>query len=127
MGNERKALGRIGTFMWAVTAGGAVGFAVWRGWTGCAGWLIGAAVSAMNFRWLKQMAQGLGTAEAKPRKAVILGMRWILLGGGLYVILKFTAISVPGALAGLFVSAAAVMLEILFEVVMYARTGTLDH
>jgi hypothetical protein len=127
MGNERRALRRIDRLMWVVAAAGAIGFTTWRGWMGGAGWLIGAAISAVNFRWIKQLAQALGGAEAKPRKALFLGMRWILLGGFLYVILKFTAISMPAALAGLFVSVTAAMLEIVFEIVMYARTGTLDH
>ena len=53
-------------------------------------------------------------------------MRYILLGGGAYVILKYSAISLPAALAGLFVSVAAVIAEILFELA-YARNGTVDH
>jgi hypothetical protein len=127
MGSERLALARIGKLMWAIAAGGAIGLTVWRGWTWSAGWLIGSAVSALNFRWMKQMADGLGRQAAKPRKAVFLGMRYLLLGGGLYVILKFTAISLPATLAGLFLLVAAVMLEILFELAMYARNGTVDH
>ena len=53
-------------------------------------------------------------------------MRYVLLGGGAYVILKYSAISLPAALAGLFVSVAAVIVEILFELA-YARNGTVDH
>jgi hypothetical protein len=127
MANERRALVRIGKLMWVIAAGGAIGLTVWRGWTWSAGWLIGSALSALNFRWMKQMADGLGREGAKPSKAVFLGMRYLLLGGGLYVILKFTSISVPAALAGLFLLVAAVLLEILFELVMYARNGIVDH
>ena len=58
--------------------------------------------------------------EAKDRKAVLLGLRYVLLGGGAYVILKYTAISLPAALAGLFIPAAAVIVEILIQLV-YAR------
>ena len=89
-------------------------------------WLIGSAVSALNFRWLKQLTQALGSGTAKPRTAVFLGMRYLLLGGGAYVILKYSAISLPAALSGLFVSVAAVVLEILLELA-YARNGTVDH
>src|ERR1019366_7830493 len=91
-----------------------------------AGWVIGPVVSALNFRWLKQLVLAIGGEAAKPRQAVFLGMRYVLLGGGAYVILKFSAISLPAALSGLFVSVAAVIVEIILELA-YARNGTVDH
>ena len=121
-----RAVVRIWKLIWTIGAGGAVVLVAWRGWWWGAGWLIGTAVSALNFRWLKQLVDGIGGQAAKPRKAVFLGMRYLLLGGGAYVILRFSAISLPAALSGLFVSVAAVIIEILFELV-YARNGTVDH
>ena len=121
-----RAVARIWKLIWAIGAGGAFALVAWRGWWWGAGWLIGTAVSALNFRWLKQLVDGIGGAAAKPRKAVFLGMRYVLLGGGAYVILRFSAISLPAALSGLFVSVAAVILEILLELA-YARNGTVDH
>ena len=121
-----RGIARIWKAMWVVAAGGAIGLFAWRGWTWSAGWLFGSAVSALNFRWLKRLTSALGATTAKPRTAVFLGMRYLLLGGGAYVILKYSPISLPAALAGLFVSVAAVVIEILFELV-YARNGTVDH
>jgi|ERR1039458_2748129 hypothetical protein len=126
MESDRLAVARIGKLMWAMAAGGALGLGAWRGWTWSAGWLLGSAISALNFRWLRQLTEGIGSPTAKPRKAVFLGLRWILMGGGLYVILEYSVISLRAALAGLFVSVAAVIFEILFEL-MYARNGTVDH
>ena len=120
------AVARIWKIIWAMAAFGAIALMLWRGWTWSAGWLLGSAVSALNFRWLKQLADSLGGAAAKPRKAVFLGLRYAFLGGGAYVILKYSAISLPAALSGLFVSVAAVILEILFELA-YARNGTVHH
>jgi hypothetical protein len=121
------AVARIWKIIWAMGACGAVILTLWRGWTWGAGWLLGTAVSALNFRWLKQLADSLGSSTAaKPRKAVFLGLRYVFLGGGAYVILKYSAISLPAALSGLFVSVAAVILEILFELA-YARNGTVHH
>ena len=120
------SVARIWKLIWVLGAGGALALLLWRGWTWSAGWLLGTAVSALNFRWLKQLADALGGAAAKPRKAVFLGLRYVFLGGGAYVILKYSAISLPAALSGLFVSVAAVILEIIFELV-YARNGTLHH
>ena len=121
-----RAVARIWKLMWAIGAGGAAVLVVWRGWAWGAGWVIGTAASALNFRWLKQMVEAIGGEAAKPRKAVFLGLRYLLLGGGAYVILKFSAISLPAALSGLFVSVAAVLVEILLELA-YARNGTVDH
>jgi hypothetical protein len=121
-----RGIERIWKVMWVVAGCGAIALLVWRGWTWSAGWLIGSAVSALNFRWLKQLTDALGEGEAKPRKAVFLGMRYLLLGGGSYVILKYSSISLPAALSGLFVSVAAVIVEVVFQLI-YARNGTVDH
>jgi ATP synthase I chain len=121
-----RAVARIWKLMWALAAGGAIVFLVWRGWQWAVGWILGTAVSALNFRWLKQLTEAIGAEAAKPRKAVFLGMRYVILGGCAYVILKYSAISLPAALSGLFVSVAAVIVEILLELA-YARNGTVDH
>ena len=121
-----RAVARIWKLMWAIGAGGALALVVWRGWWWAAGWALGTAVSALNFRWLKQLTDAIGGTAAKQRKAVFLGLRYVLLGGGAYVILRFSAISLPAALSGLFVSVAAVIIEIILELA-YARNGTVDH
>src|ERR1043166_1403873 len=115
-----RAMERMGRAIFALTAGGAVGLLLWRGWSWSAGWLLGCAASILSFYWLKRVTDALGRSHAKPRRAVILGLRYLLLGGAGYVLLKYTAISLPAALAGLFVPAAAVIVEILIEL-FYAR------
>ena len=85
--------------------------------------IVGAGIAGLA---AAQVADALGGPAAKPRKAVFLGLRYAFLGGGAYVILKFSAISLSAALSGLFVSIAAVVLEIIFELA-YARNGTLHH
>ena len=121
-----RAVMRIWKLMWAMAAGGATLLLIWRGWPWSVGWILGTAVSALNFRWLKQLTEAIGGEAAKPRKAVFLGMRYVILGGCAYVILKYSAISLTAALSGLFVSVAAVIVEILLELA-YARNGTVDH
>ena len=95
------------------------------GLPGAIGFLLGAGASYLNFRWLKRLVDSLGATAVsgrppRARVAVFLGLRYLLLGAGAYVILKSSAVSLPAALAGLFVSVAAVVLEIVFELV-YAR------
>jgi hypothetical protein len=96
--------------------------AIWitRGWAWAAGFALGAAAAWVNFRWMKQLVDALGGKRPRARLAVLLGLRYLLLGAGAYAILRYSAISLPAALAGLFVPAAAVIIEILFQLT-YAR------
>ncbi len=97
-------------------AGAAAGLVHW-GWRVAAGFLVGAGASWWNFRKLNALAESLGSADARGRwenEAWIL-IRLLALVLGAFVILRFTQISIYGAFAGLFVSAAAVILEGIFE------------
>jgi len=120
-----RALVRVQFLMIFLGGSGSIAAAVYGGWRWAAGYLLGATASYVNFRWIKQLVNSLGArSEGKPprkRVAVMLGLRYLLLAGGGYVILNFTALSLVAALIGLFVAVAAVILEILFELV-YART-----
>ena len=117
-----RALDRIRKAMFAIAAGGAILAYAWNGWTWVTGFLLGAVASFINFRWMKQMVDKLGSVRpVRTRVAILAGLRYLLLGGGAYVILKYSFVSQRAALAGLFVSVAAVIVEILFELV-YART-----
>ena len=118
--NPETAKERMGKLMFVLAGAGALALLPWRGWTWSLGWLLGCTASMLNFRWLRRVTDALGSGDANERKAVLLGLRYLLLGGGAYVILKYTAISLPAALAGLFVPVAAVIMEILLELV-YAR------
>jgi hypothetical protein len=116
------ALGRIDRMMVVLGAVGVAGAAVWRGWAWGAGFALGAAASWLSFRWIKRFVYAIGgSGPTKKRVAVLAGLRYLLLGGGAYVILHYSRISLPAALAGLFVSAGAVIVEIIFQLV-YART-----
>jgi hypothetical protein len=121
---ERTA-GRILRLTLILTAVGTAIYFVIGGWQGGCGFLLGGLISYLNFGWLKRTVDALGGAPGgKPprtRTIVILGLRYLLLGGGAYAILKFSEISLNAALVGLFAPAAAVILEILIELI-YART-----
>jgi hypothetical protein len=51
-----------------------------------------------------------------------MGLRYLLLAAGAYAIVNFTSLSLPAALMGLFVPVAAVILEIVFELI-YASSS----
>jgi hypothetical protein len=115
------ALTRIGKAMIAIAAAGLMLAWAWRGWRYGAGFALGAAASWLNFRWLKQIVEPLGSSRpTKKRVAVLAGLRYALLGGGAYVILRYSSVSLTAAMVGLFVAVAAVIVEICFELV-YAR------
>jgi hypothetical protein len=118
-------VGRILRLTLALTVLGSAVYFAKSGWRGGCGFLLGGLISYVNFRWLKRTVYALGeTAGGKPpraRVAVFLGLRYLLLGGGAYAILKFSEISLKAALVGLFVPTAAVILEILIELI-YAGT-----
>jgi len=116
-----RAVARITKVIFALAAAGVIAALLWRGLAWGTGFALGSLVSWLNFRWLKQLVYTLGSERARPRRAVKLGFRYLLLGSGAYVILKYSSVSQSAALAGLFVSVAAVIVEILFELV-YAGT-----
>jgi hypothetical protein len=110
-----RALTRIRKLIAALGLGGTAAAFVWRGWPAGGGFALGAAISWLNFRWLHQIVDALAGKGVRKRLAAIAGLRYLLLGGLAYVILRFSKISRPAALSGLFVTAAAVIVEIIFE------------
>jgi hypothetical protein len=116
---------RIQRLTFTLTLFGAAVYFAKAGWRGGCGFLLGGLIAYLNFHWIKRTVYALGEAAGgKPpraRVAVFLGLRYLLLGGGAYAILRFSEISLNAALVGLFVPAAAVILEILIELI-YART-----
>lgn len=107
-----------------IVCGAAVWFGI-GGWRGGGGFLLGGLASYLSFRGLKRTVYSLGKAPGeKPPQAsvaVLLGLRYLLLGAGAYAIVRFSEISLTAALVGLFAPAAAVVIEILVELI-YAGT-----
>jgi hypothetical protein len=117
-----RTVARMMQTMLLVAAIGSV-VALWRGWTYCMGFALGAAISWVNFRWLKGFVAGLG-AGAKPTGFMLFFvLRYLLLAGAAYVILKYSKLSLPAMFAGLFVALAAAIIQVFIQ---YARRN-LDH
>ena len=115
-----RALARISRSILVLSLAGAATLLVFGGWRWSVGFAAGATASWLNFRWLKQLVDALGGRRPRGRLALFLCARYPLLGLGAYAILSYSEISLPAALAGLFVPVAAVLFEILFELI-YAR------
>jgi hypothetical protein len=116
-----RAIWRIRLTITVLSVGGSLAALMWGGVAAGAGFAVGAAVSSLNFRWLHHVVDTIGgKRRARARTAVLAGLRYLLLGAGLYVIVRFFRINVLAGLLGLFVSVAAVILEMLYQLV-YAR------
>ena len=115
-----RASGRIGHIMIVVGVLGTCGALALGGWKTGGGFLLGALISGLNYRWLHKLVESLGAGGTPRNRSVILGFRYLILGGGAYVILKLSPISLTAVLAGLFVLTAAIFVEVIFEFV-YAR------
>lgn len=108
---------RIGRILMVVAGLGTLGALALGGWKTGAGFLLGAAISGLNYHWLHKLVEGLGAGGRPRSRSVILGFRYLILGGGAYVILRLSPISLKAVLAGLFVLTAAIFIEAIFELV----------
>ena len=119
---------------WMTLAFGLAGalfvFVRW-GWRPAAGVALGAALAWLNFRWLKQGVSALvrlSTAQAGSEHARVpvsvyakLFGRFALLLVVVYVILSRSWLPVAAVLGGLFAVVAAVMIELMWELVRTRR------
>jgi len=106
------------------------------GWRPAAGVALGAALAWLNFRWLKQGVTALvklSTAQANSEHARVpmsvyakFFGRFALLLVVVYVILSRSWLPVAAVLGGLFAVVAAVMIELMWELVR-GRRGTETH
>ena len=116
-----RAAARIGRIIALIAIAGSLVALVLAGWRGAAGFLLGSAVSALNFRWLRRLVDSLGSPNPPRRRSVVLAFRYLLLGGAAYAILRFTSINVAGVWAGVVVLTAAVIIESIIEIVYASR------
>ena len=132
MASEAFGSATLRRIEWLTLALGAAGSvaAGWRwGWRGAVGLAIGAILSWLNFRWLKGSVLAFGRAATaageneqtarvpKSAYAKFFG-RFALLLVAVYVILTRSVFPAVALLAGLFASAAAVVLGILWELAL---------
>lgn len=95
---------------------GAAYLAARRGLQTGASFLIGAAVSYLSFwRW-QRLVDAIGPGH-KPRSRWSFVIGLIALVALAWVIIKFLRLNIAAAASGLLVSAAAVILEIIYELI----------
>jgi hypothetical protein len=121
---------RLNISMGVLLAAGLLTFLSFRYWAMLLGFLGGGAIAFINFRILKRTIAAIGEviAQGKPtpsarQQTFKFVLRYALLGAALYVIFRGSAISVYGLFMGLFVPAAAVVIEAGYELYLALRRG----
>ena len=117
-----RALRRIRLLALCISIGGAAGVLALSGGRPAVGFLLGAALSALNFQALTMFAGWLG-ATTKPRTAaaVSIALRYAVIGCALYVILKLLGFAPLPVLAGLLAPFGATILEVFYELIFCAN------
>jgi hypothetical protein len=101
-------LGAIGTLALLSLEGSRSGLA----------FLLGTALSIVNFQGLEMLANALGgTKKPGLLAGLFIGLRYILLGIALYVIVRILGFAAVPVLAGLLAPFGAALLEILYELI----------
>ncbi len=113
-----RALRRVQIFAVAVGLAGALAFLAVQGLRPATGFLMGAALSVLNFRGLAMLAGAIGGSKRPGAiAAVLIALRYLLIGGAIYVMIKFLEVTPLAVLWGLLAAFAAVILEILYELI----------
>ena len=113
-----RALRRIRLLTIAVGIAGTAALLVERSLHTAGGFLLGAALSTLNFHGLSMLAQFLGgTKKPGAAAAALIALRYALIGCGLYVIIQILGFMAVAVLCGLLAAFGAVILEILYELI----------
>ena len=120
-GFYNRALRRMNRIAVVLGAAAVLLFFVREGWRGALGCGITSVASIYNLHRLKRVVAGLSGERAGNRSgtgaAVMLGLRYLVLGGMCFVIIKLLGVSLAAIFAGLLISVAAVLVEIIYELI----------
>jgi hypothetical protein len=115
-----RIIQRITLAILVLGAAGTATCAVTRGWRFALGFFLGACISYVSFwRWQMVVESLGGPAKEQSVKGMI--VRFVVLAAAAYGIVKYLDVTPVAVFLGLLISAAAVIVSILFELI-YART-----
>jgi ATP synthase I chain len=111
-----RALWRIRLLTGVVAAVGSIAMWVRDGFRPASGFLLGAALSFLNFQAVSSLAHALGGSSRPGLVAtVLIALRYVLIGAALYVIISLLGYTPAAVLGGLLAAFGAVILEVLYE------------
>lgn len=104
-------------------AAGALLLLLLRGPQWGAGFLVGAAFSLTGLEWWKAIGRGLDGSGRRPLlgSTVLLMLRLPVVAALVYVIVNLSGIASGAVVAGLLVSTAGIVVEVLYEAVFPKR------
>jgi hypothetical protein len=118
-----QAVERIQKFMLVIGAAALVTAFVYVGWRIGIGFALGAAISYLNFHWLKKVVAGIadltissGTAASGRGVVHRFLLRYFLMALVAFAILTVSRESLYGLFAGLFLPVAAILCECAYDV-----------
>jgi hypothetical protein len=116
------ALRRIRVLTGVVAVAGSAAMWVREGMRPASGFLLGAALSFLNFQAVSSLAHAMG-GSSRPGAvaAVLIALRYVLIGAALYVIISLLGYTPAAVLWGLLAAFGAVILEVLYELVHRAH------
>ena len=116
------ALRRIRVLTGVVAVAGSIVMLARDGFRPASGFLLGSALSFLNFQAVASLAHAMG-GSARPGTvaAVLIALRYMLIGAALYVIISLLGFTPAAVLWGLLAAFGAVVLEILYELVHRAH------
>jgi hypothetical protein len=118
----RRMVRRVAWLVLAIGLAGSVAAAVLRGIAFGAAFLLGAALSGASlWRW-KKMADTLGGPSSR-RSAFAWVMQLVLVIAAAFVIIVYLKVTAVAVFLGLLVSAAAIIVAILFELIWNMNSG----
>src|SRR5258708_3215778 len=83
------------------------------GWRNAVGFACGAAMSHFNFWLWKRVVANVGEPGGGDPNVALVGLRYLLIGGAVFAIIKFLDVSALAVLVGLLVTVAAALAEIV--------------
>ncbi len=116
------AIARLPLWMLGLTVAGTLAAGSIRGLSAAGGFLMGALVAYFNFRLIERAANRIaGKSARKPRRGA---GAWVLIQFAAlvfvaFVIIRYSGFNMSAAFLGFFVCPAAVVLEIVYELVIY--------
>ncbi len=114
-----RAIRRLERIGFVLSAAAVVAMTAREGWRGALGAAAGAAFSLASFRNWKRVADAASGGKARMGPWPVI--RFLVLAASLFVIIRYFGVSPWSVLAGLFVSVAAVLVEIVYEIVFPQR------